>query len=212
MGRFAAGFLFLALIGACAGEAENDGIAAGEGSEMTASAPSASLATADCEAVDRMPVEGRPSAFDSTLIDLGDARAKLCYGRPSMRGRQIFGGLVPYDTLWRTGANEATTLHLPVRAEIAGIEVEPGSYSIYTVPGRDEWSVIVNRSTSQWGIESAYTPEVRAQEVARAPVQPEPLPTPVETFVITAEPTGPQSADLVLDWETTRVRIPVRRI
>jgi hypothetical protein len=212
MTRLPAGFLILAVIGACAGEAENEVPDAGVATDPTAGAPAAVASAGACEPVERMPVEGRASAFDSTLIDLGGAQAKLCYGRPSMNGRQIYGGLVPYDTLWRTGANEPTTLHLPVRAEIAGIEVEPGSYSIYTVPGRDEWSVIVNRSTSQWGIESAYTPEVRAQEIARAQVPSEQIASPAETFVITAEPTGPQGADLALDWETTRVRIPIRRI
>lgn len=209
MSRVPAGLLTLTLIAACAGQPADDPAPAGGSSPDLASAADAPAA---CAPVDRMPVEGRASAFDSTLIDLGGAQAKLCYGRPSMNGREIFGGLVPYDTLWRTGANEPTTLHIPFAAEIAGIAVEPGSYSIYTVPGRNEWSVIVNRSISQWGIEVAYTPEVRAQEIARAQVPSEELATPVETFVITAEPTGDQSADLVLDWERTRVRIPVRRM
>lgn len=209
MSRVPAGLLTLTLIAACAGQPADDPAPAGGSSPDLASAADAPAA---CAPVDRMPVEGRASAYDSTLIDLGGAQAKICYGRPSMNGRQIYGGLVPFDTLWRTGANEPTTLHLPFAAEIAGIRVEPGSYSIYTVPGREQWTVIVNRSISQWGIESAYTPEVRAQEVDRAPVPSEQLASPVETFVITAESTGAQSADLVLDWETTRVRVPINRI
>src|SRR5690606_41272759 len=64
----------------------------------------------------------------------------------------------------------SSDLHIPFAAEIAGLRVEPGAYSIYTVPGEDEWEVIVNRSVSQWGIETQYTPEVRAQEVGRATV------------------------------------------
>src|SRR5690606_22092380 len=103
-------------------------------------------------------------------------------------------------------------IHLPVAAEIAGIPVEPGSYSIYTVPGRDEWTVIVNRSISQWGIETAYTPEVRAQEVARATVPAETIPEHVETFEITTEDAGANTTNLVLSWENTRIRIPVRRV
>lgn len=212
MMRLTAGILLTAVVAACAsgGDTEPDATSAGD---MAAATPAAvGTSNLACEPVDRMPVEGRPSAYDSTLIDLGDSQAKLCYGRPSMNGREIFGGLVPYDTIWRTGANEATTLHLPVAAEIAGIQVEPGSYSIYTVPGRDEWTVIVNRSISQWGIESAYTPEVRAEEVARAQVPAETTASPVETFVITGEGTGGDAADLVLEWENTRVRIPIRRI
>lgn len=217
MTRMMIGLLFVAGLGACAGGGEvdsqaTDGVAAGGDVAATATGPAGDAVAAACDPVERMPVEGRPSPYDSTLIDLGGSQAKLCYGRPSMNGRQIFGGLVPYDTIWRTGANEATTLHLPVRAEIAGIQVEPGSYSLYTVPGREDWTVIVNGSISQWGIESAYTPPVRAQEVARAPVSAEQTTAPVETLLITAEPTGPGAADLVLDWENTRVRIPIRRM
>lgn len=164
-----------------------------------------------CEPVERMPLEGRASPYDSTLVNLGDVQAKLCYGRPSAREREIFGGLVPYDTLWRTGANEPTTLHTPVAADIAGLSVEPGSYTLYTVPGQNQWTVIVNRSTSQWGIESQYTPEVRAQEVGRAQVPAEQVAEHEEVFTITSEPAGANAADIVLRWENTRVRIPVRR-
>jgi Protein of unknown function (DUF2911) len=77
-----------------------------------------------------MPLEGRLSPFDSTLVIIGRDRAKVCYGRPSMRDREIFGGLVPFDTLWRTGANEPTTIHLPFAASIAGLAVQPGSYTL----------------------------------------------------------------------------------
>jgi hypothetical protein len=128
-----------------------------------------------------------------------------------MRGRTVFGGLVPYDELWRTGANEPTIIHLPVAASIAGIAVEPGSYSLYTEPGQTEWTVIVNRSTQQWGIENQYTDAIRAQEVGRATVPSEQIGSPVETFVIRAEPQGSNAANLVLEWENTRVRIPVER-
>lgn len=165
-----------------------------------------------CAPVERMPVEGRPSPYDSVLVDLGGAEAKLCYGRPSMRDREIFGGLVPYDTIWRTGANEPTTIHLPVAAEIAGMRVEPGSYTLYTVPGQQQWTVIVNRSIDQWGIESQYTDAIRAQEVGRAQMPAETTTAPEEMFTIVAESTGADSADLVLSWENARVRIPIRRV
>jgi hypothetical protein len=164
-----------------------------------------------CTPSSNMAPQGRPSAYDSTAVPLGDASALVCYGRPKMNGRTIFGGLIPYDTLWRTGANEPTILHLPVAASIAGIAVQPGSYSIYTVPGEKEWTVIVNRSTSQWGIESAYTPEVRAQEVGRAQVPSASTSAPVEEFTIQANPRGTDGADLVLEWENTRVVVPITR-
>lgn len=159
-----------------------------------------------------MALEGRASPYDSVTISVGDAAAKVCYGRPSVRERQIFGALIPYDTLWRTGANEPTTIHLPFAAEIAGLAVAPGSYTIYSVPGRETWSIIVNRSTSQWGLESDYTPEVRAQEIGRAPVPSRRTPAFVETFTISAQPTGTSSAELLIDWENTRVAVPIVRV
>ena len=199
----------LLVFAACAGSPEPE--MEPEGATVADAGAPAPASALQCQPVARMPLEGRASPYDSTLIALGGEEAKLCYGRPSARGRQVFGQLVPYDTLWRTGANEPTTLHLPFAAEIAGIEVQPGSYSIYTVPGRESWTVIVNRSTSQWGHEGQYTPEVRAQEVGRASVQAESVTTPVETFVIRAEPRGASAADLVMEWENTRVRVPIER-
>jgi len=159
-----------------------------------------------------MSLEGRASPYDSVAIEVGGAPAKVCYGRPSVRGRQIFGDLIPYDTLWRTGANEPTTLHLPFSTEVAGLPLSPGSYTLYTVPGRDMWVVILNRSTSQWGLESDYTPEIRAQEVGRATVPTQSTSSLVETLTISGVPTGPQSSDLVIEWENTRVSIPIVRI
>jgi hypothetical protein len=160
-------------------------------------------------------VAERKSPFDSTRITVGQRVAQVCYGRPSAHGRVIFGAaggepapLVPFDRLWRTGANEPTILHLPFAATVAGIRLEPGSYSLYTVPGAESWTIVVNRSVTQWGHESRYTAEVEAHEVGRATVPSQRLDQHVETFTISAEPTA-AGADLVLDWERTRVRIPI---
>jgi hypothetical protein len=120
------------------------------------------------------------------------------------------GDAVPYGKLWRTGANEPTIFFTPVPLKVAGLSVSPGVYSLYTVPGRSEWEVIVNRATSQWGEESNYTPEVKAQEIGRAKVKTEAANKPVETFTIRAEPAGSKSASLVLEWEKTRVKVPVQ--
>jgi hypothetical protein len=165
----------------------------------------------ECTPSERMPVAGRASPYDSATIAVGDQQIKVCYGRPAAREREIFGGLVPYDRLWRTGANEPTIVHVPFAAEIAGIRVEPGSYSLYTVPGRDSWSVVINRSISQWGHESSYTAEIEAQEVGRATVPSERLDQHVESFTVRGEPTG-AGADLLLEWERTRVRVTVRAV
>jgi hypothetical protein len=160
-------------------------------------------------------VAERTSPFDSTRIEIAGRAAQVCYSRPAARGRLIFAAegatapLVPYEKLWRTGANEPTILHLPFRAELAGLALEPGSYSLYTIPGATEWTLIVNRSTSQWGHEARYTPEVQAQEVGRARVPTERLDQQVESFTIRSEPSA-AGADILLEWERTRVRIPMR--
>ncbi len=159
---------------------------------------------------DRLPLATRKSPLDSVSFAVGGARIKVCYGRPSLRGRKMIGGeAVPYGKLWRTGANEPTMIHATGPVAIAGIEVPAGSYSLYTVPGPTEWVVIVNRSITQWGEESNYTEAVRKQEVGRATVRAETLPSPVETFTIRPEPAGGDAKALVLEWQTTRVRIPL---
>lgn len=208
--RFAGAVLFVGLAAACAAEEEAPPVETTT-EEMPMDNTTA-MATLECAPMlNVMEVDGRVSPYDSTAVAIGDGSAKVCYNRPSMRGREIFGGLVPYDTLWRTGANEPTTIHLPFPAEIAGMSVEPGSYSLYTVPGEDDWTVIVNRSISQWGIESAYSPDVRSQEVGRAEVEAEEMDEAVELFTIDTEPMGSNGANLLLEWENTRVKIPIER-
>lgn len=159
----------------------------------------------------RMPAAGRPSPLDSLTFAVGQAKVKVCYGRPSLRGRAMIGGdAVPYGKLWRTGANEPTIFYTPVKLDIAGIAVAPGLYSLYTVPGETEWEVIVNRATAQWGHENRYTDEVKQQEVGRGKAPAERIAAPVETFTIRAEPGKGGAQSLLLEWERTRVRIPVK--
>lgn len=191
---------------ACAPAAEEpDAVAA----DSLADVEQIAAAAATCTPSDRMALEGRASPYDSMSFTIEGAEAKICYGRPSVRERVIFGDLVPYDTLWRTGANEPTIIHLPVAAEIAGIAVDAGSYSIYTVPGEGQWDVVVNRSISQWGHESQYNEDVRGEEIERATVPASQTAAPVEMFTITSEPAA-EGVNLVLEWADTRVEIPVR--
>lgn len=166
----------------------------------------------ECEPSPRMPVEGRASPYDSATVSVGGQQLKICYGRPAARNRTIFGegGLVPYGRLWRTGANEPTIMHVPFTANVAGLTVPPGSYSVYTEPGATEWTLIINRATAQWGHEGSYTDAVREQELGRATVPAERLDQHVEQFTIRGEPTA-AGADILLEWERTRVRIPVSR-
>lgn len=173
-----------------------------------------------CEPSERMDVAGRTSPYDSVSIDVGEGTAKVCYGRPALKGRTMIGGeAVPFDTLWRTGANEPTIIHLSVPARIAGLDVEAGSYSLYTIPREGtEWTLIVNRATSQWGHESTYTDEVRAQEVGRTDVRAEDLESEVEQLTIRPVDNGAAEEDatggagaqgLLLEWQNTRLHIPI---
>lgn len=157
---------------------------------------------------DRAGAAERTSPLDSVSFQVDGGAVKVCYGRPSARGREIMGGLLPFGQLWRTGANEPTMIHTSVPLSIAGIEVEPGTYSLYTVPGESEWEIIVNASVSQWGHEGRYTEEVKAQELGRATVPAASTDEMVEQFTIHAEPQD-AGTHLVLEWENTRVAIPL---
>jgi hypothetical protein len=204
--RLAPAAALIVLVLACARNDAPDPAPIGDGDQIVTD-PVVDLA---CVPSGTMPVEGRQSAYDSATVSVAGQALRICYGRPSAQGREIFGGLVPYGTLWRTGANEPTILHLPFDAEIAGLRVPPGSYSLYTVPQESgDWELIVNRATDQWGHPSSYTDEVRAQELGRAPIPTERMDQAAEVFTIRGEP-AEGGADILLEWERTRARIPVR--
>ncbi len=164
--------------------------------------------------------DGRASPHATLRFDVGGHAALLCYSRPSARARKIFGDVVPYGELWRTGANEPTVIHLPFAADVAGLSVAKGSYSLYTVPDPDRWLLVVNRSTRQWGLTrpergakgqlfaSAYTEMVRRAEVGRMPIETRRIPH-VEQLTARAE-TGADATVPLFEWETTQARVPLR--
>ena len=157
-----------------------------------------------------LPLAKRKSPLDSVSFTVGGKTAKVCYGRPSLRGRQMLGGeAVPFGKIWRTGANQPTMIHTTGPVTLAGLKLPAGTYSLYTVPGKAEWEIVVNRSITQWGEESNYTEDVKKQELGRAKVKPESLSAPVEQFTIRTEPGSGDAKALLLEWEKTRVRIPV---
>lgn len=181
---------------------------------VSAAAPGPAAAPHPCITMNtkQLPLATRKSPLDSVSFAVGSSEVRVCYGRPSLRGRKMVGGEgVPYAKIWRTGANEPTMIHTTGPIAVAGIRISAGSYSLYTVPGPKEWDVIVNRSITQWGEESNYTDAVKAQEVGRAKVKSEGLSAPVETFTIRPERTSGDAQALVLEWEKTRVRIPVNK-
>jgi hypothetical protein len=151
----------------------------------------------------------RPSPLDSIALEVGGASMKLCYGRPSARGRTIMGGLVPFGQPWRLGANEATSIHVPFPAVVAGVRVEPGTYTLYAIPGASSWQIVVNRGVQRWGV--PINDEVRAQDVGTGTVATESLGAPVETLTLKFAPAAGNATDLVVEWEQTRLRVPIRR-
>lgn len=147
----------------------------------------------------------RSSPMASVTLTVGGPPVKVCYGQPALHGRTMIGGpRVPFGRLWRTGANEPTTIISSIPLAIAGVVVPAGRTALYTVPGPETWEIILNRSTAQWGIESEYTDAVKAQEIGRAIVPSETSEANFERLSFTAG-----DNQLILAWGTTRVRIPI---
>jgi hypothetical protein len=141
-----------------------------------------------------------PAATIKQRVGLTDI--EINYSRPSMRGREIFGRLEPFGTVWRTGANSATRITLSTPVKFNGTEVPAGTYALFSIPDRNEWTVILNKVPAQWG---SYAYDAK-NDVARVKVTPVPLAQPVETFAITFSDLASESAaTLNLMWENVRV-------
>jgi Protein of unknown function (DUF2911) len=145
------------------------------------------------------------SPRDTTSQTIAQAHLVVDYGRPSKRRREIFGALVPYDVVWRTGANEATHLRTDRDITIGGARIPRGTYTLWTIPARDGWTLIVNRETGQWG-----TDYDKSQDLARIPMKVAMLSEPVEQFTIAIEPASNGSGVLALTWDTTRATVLIR--
>jgi hypothetical protein len=126
------------------------------------------------------------------------------YSRPAMRGRKIFGELVPYGKVWRTGANAATSLTTDTALDIGGTQVPAGNYTLYSVPGEKSWQLIVNKQTGQWG-----TKYDEGQDLARIPMKVSQLPSGLEVFTISLDKTGAKSATLKVEWELTSASVSI---
>ena len=133
----------------------------------------------------------------------GETVARVIYGRPQKRGREIFGKLVPYGEVWRTGANEASELTLFQDMRIGGETIEAGSYSFFTIPQEHEWTIILNKKINTWG---AYEYQVQ-QDRARIKVPVRKLNNPLETLSMLFEPTD-QGVTLKLGWDDRYVEVP----
>lgn len=150
-------------------------------------------------AQDKKPLSPPATAEGS----IGAATITVDYSAPSMRGREIMGGLVPFDQVWRTGANAATTLETDRDIMIGSLHVPAGKYTLFTIPSKDEWTLIVNKQTGQWG-----TNYDSSQDLGRVKMTVETIDTPVETFLISVDGKKEKGA-LKLTWENTVAMVPV---
>lgn len=148
----------------------------------------------------------RPSPPGTAEVTFADGKkVTIDYSRPSAKGRKVYGGLVPYGQVWRTGANEATSLKTDTDLVIGGTTVPAGSYTLYTVPASGSWKLIINKQTGQWG-----TNYEQGQDLARVDMNVTTVSQPVEQFTISFDKTGGDSAKLNLDWEKTRASVEVK--
>jgi len=144
-----------------------------------------------------------PSPLGVVKQRIGLTDLEVTYGRPGMRNRIIFGSLIPYGEVWRTGANQATTIAFNTPVKVAGTPVPAGTYELFTIPGEKQWTVIIHKNLSQWG---AYKYDEK-NDIARVTVTPIPLSNAVETFTVQVGEIRDQSAVLTLSWEKTLVPI-----
>jgi DUF2911 family protein len=148
---------------------------------------------------------GTLSPPDTVRASVAGALLSVRYSRPSARGRVIFGNVVPWNQVWRTGANEATILETSADLVVAGRPLPAGKYSLWTIPSPAGWTLILNSNTGQWG-----TDYDAKYDFARLDMSVEPLAQPVERFTIAIEPTGGGGGGgvLKLEWEKTRASVP----
>jgi hypothetical protein len=161
-------------------------------------------------AMAQMPMQsGFTSPAATASVAFGGKQIRINYHAPSMHGREIFGGLVPYGQVWRAGANEATLLHTELDLIVGGLVVPRGDYSLYILPEENKWTVIINKQTGQWGIGPKGTTEDPAQDLGRVIVRPAKLPAPVETWTIALTQAGNQG-NIVFSWANLVATVPYR--
>ena len=146
-----------------------------------------------------------PSPACTIKQRVGLTDIEVVYSRPGMKGRQIFGGLLPYGTVWRTGANNATKITFSTDVKLNGTDIAAGSYALYTIPGETEWTIIINK-----GVGKSGTQYDEKEDVVRFKATPSKFPTTIETFTIEFNRITDDSATLDLIWETTVVPIKIQ--
>jgi len=147
------------------------------------------------------------SPMDAVMVrtDNKESFMRIIYSRPKKNGRKIFGNLVPYGEVWRTGANEATEITFYKDVTFGGQKVKAGTYTLFTVPNEKEWTVMLNSDLNQWG---AYRYD-DSKNVAEITVTPKATAANVETFSITSNSKN-GNYNLMLGWDDTYIEIPVK--
>ena len=146
-----------------------------------------------------------PSPTQTIKQDFALSSIELNYSRPTTKGRKIFGDLVPFGAMWRTGANGATKVTFGEDVKVGGVAVKAGSYALYTIPNANEWEVILNKGVNNGGL-SGYKAE---EDVVRFKVPSMSLPFSIESFTMIIADVMPNSANIQILWENTAVSIPV---
>jgi hypothetical protein len=158
--------------------------------------------------VDKSPLDVVYYPLKATQVKAGDTSSpvmKVTYSRPSKNGREIFGALIPFGKVDRLGANESTEIKFFKPVTIGKKTIKPGSYSLFAIPNKDNWTIIVNEQTDRWG---AYTYN-QSKDVVRVDVPVKPLPNVVEVLSMTFVPQS-SGANLVIGWDKTAVELPIQ--
>jgi DUF2911 family protein len=145
----------------------------------------------------------RVSPHETHEFTVDGAKITISYGRPSMRGRKIFGALVPYNRVWMPGADEATIFETNMALQFGDFKLPSGRYSLYTQPSEKQWMLIINKRTGQW-----HTMYPSGDDLAKLPIAAEHLSAPVEQLTISAVPQPPAGGAVQLEWEQTRFSVP----
>ena len=138
-----------------------------------------------------------PSSTQSIVQDFGLGKINLVYARPSVKGRKIFGGMEPYGTVWRTGANSATVIKFSDEVTMQGNKIPAGEYGLFSIPGEEEWTIIISKQPKQWG---AYTYKA-TDDFLRFKVKTEHLIPLTETMTLAFTNVTPVTCDLQMMWE-----------
>jgi hypothetical protein len=152
----------------------------------------------------------RLSPKDTVEFKLNDLKLKVFYNRPYKKGRDIFGALVPYDKVWRTGANEATTFETNKALKIGNDSLPAGKYTLWTVPNDTVWHVIFNKKQYPWGVDAEmnpmWDPNYDALDL-KVPVQK--IPNTVEQFTIAFD-NSTDNLSLTMAWDDTKIEVPLK--